>query len=497
MRRLPSGHTTLLAVLAGVAAVAGNYAVAGYTRSFVVAPIDALVVKLTPGAVVAVTIQTVGESGHLLHIGLSVGLAVGLFAVASLAGRRVAARTSPLAAGGLAGVLAWAVAAGSTGEPLLAVGAGLPLAVATAASARIAARPGEGSQPTPDPRRRRVIEAVTATVGFSGIAAVAGTVRSPETELADAPGSEGVARRLQEADDRALDLASDDLPGLVSEIESFYNVDIAEFDPEIPASEWSLTITGEVADDDRTITYDDLQEMPTEHRYVTLRCVGERLNGKKLDTAVWTGTPIEPLLDEVDPDSECGCVLLRGDDGYFVQYPVEVLESGFLAWGMNGKELPTAHGHPVRILIPGHWGETNVKWLTEIELLEEEMDGYWEQRGWEGTGTVKTVAKLWNEGITTLDDGRVELAGHAYAGTRAVSRVEVSTDGGDSWHDADLSEPLPDEDVWRQWHYTFRPDGSHEVVVRATDSDGTVQVKDDADRFPAGASGWVRRTVTE
>jgi DMSO/TMAO reductase YedYZ molybdopterin-dependent catalytic subunit len=174
-----------------------------------------------------------------------------------------------------------------------------------------------------------------------------------------------------------------------------------------------------------------------------------------------------------------------------------VLESGFLAWGMNGKELPTAHGHPVRILIPGHWGETNVKWLTEIELLEEEMDGYWEQRGWEGTGTVKTVAKLWNEGITTLDDGRVELAGHAYAGTRAVSRVEVSTDGGDSWHDADLSEPLPDEDVWRQWRYTFRPDGSHEVVVRATDSDGTVQVKDDADRFPAGASGWVRRTVTE
>jgi len=187
--------------------------------------------------------------------------------------------------------------------------------------------------------------------------------------------------------------------------------------------------------------------------------------------------------------------MLRGEDGYYVQFPVDVLAEGFLAWGMNGKELPAGHGHPVRVLIPGHWGETNVKWLSEIELLNVEEDGYWEERGWEGTGEVKTVAKLWDEGVTEIDDGRIELAGHAYAGTRGIERIEVSTDGGGSWTDAALSDPLPDADVWRQWRHVFDPDGTHEVVVRAVDGEGNRQIREPSDPSPTGSSGWVRRTV--
>jgi len=59
---------------------------------------------------------------------------------------------------------------------------------------------------------------------------------------------------------------------------------------------------------------------------------------------------------------------------------------------------------------------------------------------------VNTVAKLWSESM--LDNGHIEVAGHAYAGTRGVDAVEVSVDGGDTWRDAELSEPLPGEDVW-------------------------------------------------
>jgi hypothetical protein len=478
------------AVLAGVTAVAGSYAVAGYTRSFVVAPIDALVVNLTPGPIVTFMIENVGDAGHLLHIALSVGIAVGLFGVLSLAGRRITGRLDSVAAGStIAGVSGWGLAAAITGEVILAAGAAIPVAVFTAASHL--GRP-DG---THDPDRRRVLGTVAGGILFAGTAVGIGSVFSEDTPLADAPGTEDVEARLDEGDRKSLDVAGD-LPGLVSSIDGFYNVDIAEFDPELTAEDWSLTFTGAVTGDEMTVTYDDLVDMPREDRFVTLRCVGERLNGKKLDTAVWTGTPIAPLLEEVDPDGECGCVMLHGDDGYFVQYPVEVLENGFLAWGMNGKELPPAHGHPVRVLIPGHWGETNVKWLTKIELLDEEMDGYWEQRGWQGTGTVKTVAKLWDEGISKLDDGRTELAGHAYAGTRGISRVEVSTDGGESWNDATLSERLPDEDVWRQWRYTFEPSGTHDVVVRAIDDDGNVQTQSESDPSPTGASGWVRRTVS-
>ncbi|TKX83218.1 molybdopterin-binding oxidoreductase, partial [Halorubrum sp. SS5] len=124
----------------------------------------------------------------------------------------------------------------------------------------------------------------------------------------------------------------------------------------------SLTFTGETGNE-RTVDFDELTERPVEHRAITLRCVGEDLNGRKLDNAVWTGTPIRPLLESVDPQGECNCAMLRGEDGYYVQFPVDVLAEGFLAWGMNSKELPTSHGHPVRVLIPGHWGETNVKWL--------------------------------------------------------------------------------------------------------------------------------------
>jgi hypothetical protein len=185
--------------------------------------------------------------------------------------------------------------------------------------------------------------------------------------------------------------------------------------------------------------------------------------------------------------------MLRAEDDYFVQFPVSALENGFLAWGMNGKPLPQSHGHPVRVLIPGHWGEVNVKWLSEIELLDEAADGYWERRGWHGTGPVNTVAKLWSD--TVLDNGNVEVAGHAYAGTRGIDRVEVSTDGGDSWAQAELSEPLPGEDVWRQWRHEFEPTGSHEVVVRAVDGEGQLQPREESDSFPSGATGWVSKTV--
>lgn len=88
------------------------------------------------------------------------------------------------------------------------------------------------------------------------------------------------------------------------------------------------------------------------------------------------------------------------------------------------------------------------------------------------------------------------VGGHAYAGTRGIDRVEVSVDGGDTWSDADLSESLPGDDVWRQWVRRYDPpEGEHEVVVRAVDGTGTLQPAEEPDAFPSGPSGWVKRTV--
>jgi len=496
LRERFSRSDLLFAVLAGIVGVAGSYAVAGYTRQFVVAPIDALIVRATPGPLVAFMIQNVGAEAHLLHIGLSAVIAVGVLAGTSLVGFLAARRLErPLVAVPIAGGLAWGTVTAITFEPLLAFGAGLPVALFTAVGTAPAATPEH------DPSRRRALVSGASALAFVAVAAGFGRFVSGDAGVAASGGDAGasastemdeeVTTLMTEAEEKSLDIEGN-VPGLVSTFEEFYNVDIAEFDPDLSAEDWSLTFTGEVGEE-REITVADLQELPTERRFVTLRCVGEDLNGYKLDTAVWTGTPIGPLLEEVDPGGECGCAMLRAEDDYFVQFPIEALEDGFLAWGMNGQTLPKSHGHPVRVLIPGHWGETNVKWLSEIELLNEEMDGYWEQRGWHGTGPVNTVAKLWSD--TTLDSGNIEVAGHAYAGTRGIERVEVSIDGGDTWTDAELSEPLPGEDVWRQWRYEFDPDGSHEVVVRAIDGEGNLQSEEQSDSFPSGASGWVSKTV--
>jgi len=494
----------LLAAAAGSAAVAGSYLVTGWTPSFIIRPIDQAIVDLTPGPIVTFMIETVGDAGHLVHIAMAFAAVIGLFGAVAFAGLRLSRVGPPLAGAAATGVASWLIAAGLTGDATQALAVALSTAAVVAAGGfrlpaveRVAEDGASvGADPTAvDAVRRRTLGVVAGTLGFV-VAAVVGrrASESDDGALADAPRSEGVDVRLSEVESSALGLESGSLHGMVSPIGEFYNVDIAEFDPEVTAAEWSLTFAGETGSG-RTVTFDELIDRPVEHRAITLRCVGERLNGRKLDNAVWTGTPIRPLLESVDPQGECNCAMLRGEDGYYVQFPVGVLAEGFLAWGMNGKELPSGHGHPVRVLIPGHWGETNVKWLSEIELLNVETDGYWEERGWEGTGEVKTVAKLWDEGITEFDDGRIELAGHAYAGTRGIERVEVSTDGGDSWTDATLSDPLPDADVWRQWRHAFDPDGTHEVVVRATDGEGIRQIREASDPSPTGSSGWVRRTV--
>ena len=483
----------LFAALAGITGVVGSYAVAGASPRFVVAPIDALVVRLTPGGLIAWLIVNVGDPAHLLHISLSVVIAAGLFAGAALLGVLVSRRTESAVLGiGVTGLLAWVVTFALTTAPRLALGAAIPVALFTALGTTPPTQTGH------DPSRRRVLAAgatafafITATVGAdllpSGGDEPAASASS-DSEVADTD----VAQLLEQAEVQSLDIAGDTLPGLVSAIGDFYNVDINQYDPEYSTDEWDLLVTGDV-EEDVEIDFAQLTDMPVEHRFVTLRCVGESLNGRKMDTALWTGTPLKPLLERADPTGACGCAMLYAKDDYFVQFPLAALENGFLAWRMNGKPLPQSHGHPVRVLIPGHWGETNVKWLNEIELLDEELDGYWEQRGWHGTGPVNTVAKLWSD--TMLEDGRIEVAGHAYAGTRGISAVEVSVDGGETWTDTELSEPLPGDDVWRQWRHVFEPDGTHEVVVRAIDGEGTMQPREQSESFPSGATGWVSKSL--
>ena len=499
-----AGSRAIVALLAAIVAVAGSFAVSGRTPSFVVAPVDAFVVTTTPAIVLTFAIEQLGRLGETLASLVAVALTIGLFAVvaqfALVGGKTLSSRLpipawvgQPAVVGAAMALLAWLL----VGNITSAVGTALPAAVLVALAGR---RPGESVPAVGvDASRRRLLALTGGVFGFGIVSYAIGSRRSPGLDRALEGDLEADATALsQQAAD--MELAVDGIPGLVSESSAFFTVDINNIDPVVDADDWTLTVTGEV-DTDYTLTYDDLVDGDVRTGYNTLRCVGEQLNADLLDNAIWTAVPVAPLLERAGPGGGCECVRVQAADGYFQQFPLAAMERGYLAFGMNGTALPRAHGHPVRLLIPGHWGEINVKWVTEFEVLEEEVDGYWEERGWHGTGPVNTIAKLWT--TNELDDGRVQVGGHAYAGTRGIETVEVSTDGGDSWETAELSEAfdpadvLGDRDAWRQWQYTWEPPaGDSEVVVRAIDGTGDVQPAEESSPFPSGSSGWVRKTVS-
>jgi DMSO/TMAO reductase YedYZ molybdopterin-dependent catalytic subunit len=472
------------AAAAGAAAVAGSYAAVGTGGGFVVVPVESFVVANTPGVVVLTAIATLGNYASLVAFASALALAVALCAAPVVIARRlVAARAAPSVLGPvLSGTLVWFVLAAVTADPLSATGGGV------AAGVVVAAAVGQREAPAPA-GRRRLLRAVGSLAGVGVVAYLLGSREESTAPPVDEALAAAADDRLAEAAELELDVA--ELTPLVTDAEDFYEVDINVINPEVDAASWTLRLTGSVLEE-RTLTMDDIRSMPVEQRFMTLRCVGDTVNGEKMSTALWTGVPVDALLEQVKPAGTH--VMLHATDGYYNEFPLEALRGGLLAYRMNGDPLPNKHGSPLRALVPGHWGEINVKWLTEIEVLSEEEEGYWEKRGWYGTGQAHTVAKLWTE--TRLDDGRVRVGGPAYAGTRSIDRVEVSVDGGETWDQARLSDPLPDEDVWRQWAYEFElTRDSHEILVRVVESDGTVQPEEENTPQPRGATGWASTVV--
>ncbi|MXR41348.1 molybdopterin-dependent oxidoreductase [Halobaculum sp. WSA2] len=505
-RRTAIAAEVAVAVASGVAVAAGTFLVVGFSPRWVVVAIAQTVLLALPDAALAAGIQGLGSTAQPLLVAGAAGLAVALFGTLAWVARRVG-RTADRERAEvvfLVGTLQALAAFLLSISPVAAV-------VGGAFGAAVVGLAGEITTGTDDvsPARRGLLRSagVAATaVGLAGAGPLARAVGGGTGDGSEAVDPDPLVERLLgTAADRSFDLAGAE--PLVSE--SFYVVDKNAADPRVDPETWSLRVTGAV-DEEVEVDLGAVESRPAEHRFVTLRCVGDEVNGRKADTAAWTGVPIADLLEEAGVRPDSCCVMLRAADDYYEEFPLSALREGLLAYRMNGRPLPRQHGAPVRALIPGHWGEINVKWLTEIEILEEEATGYWEERGWHGTGPVSTVAKLHH---VETDDGAVSVGGHAYAGTRGVSAVEVSTDGGDTWSEADLTDRLPGPtpadadpddsdavggeaaDAWRGWRYEYEADREHEVVVRAVEEDGTVQPAAERDPYPRGASGRVSRTI--
>jgi DMSO/TMAO reductase YedYZ molybdopterin-dependent catalytic subunit len=169
-----------------------------------------------------------------------------------------------------------------------------------------------------------------------------------------------------------------------------------------------------------------------------------------------------------------------------------------IAVGMNGQALPTEHGFPARMLVPGLYGYVSAtKWVTELAVTTfASKQAYWTQRGYAQQAPIQTESRIdVPKPLAQVNAGRLAVAGVAWAPHRGISRVEVNVDGG-PWHVATLAA-ADGTDTWRQWSWVWQaPSGLHTLQVRATDGTGAVQTQSQAGVFPSGATGWDSVVVT-
>jgi DMSO/TMAO reductase YedYZ molybdopterin-dependent catalytic subunit len=134
----------------------------------------------------------------------------------------------------------------------------------------------------------------------------------------------------------------------------------------------------------------------------------------------------------------------------------------------------------------------NPKWLTAIELSDKQtFIGYWEQRGWSAGAEVTIMSRFDTPDFGQEVSAPVTLAGIAFAADRGISKVEVTTDRGRTWHEAILKRELA-KASWRLWRFDFDAPGpgDYRAAVRAYDGRGNVQRQGSLDPFPRGTSGF-------
>ncbi len=285
-----------------------------------------------------------------------------------------------------------------------------------------------------------------------------------------------------------------ELPPEVTPNEQFYVVskNPPGFDPTVDVNKWSLEVGGLVARP-RRFTYAELRALPAVEQMQTLECISNEVGGNLISTALWRGVRLlDVLLAAGGATPTALRVAFRCADGYSEAHPMDdaLNPTTILAYDMNGERLPPAHGFPLRLLVPGLYGMKNPKWITKIEVVSTDFQGYWEAAGWSDEAVVKTMSSF-----TTLTPthrlGEVPLGGVAYGGDRGIQGVEYSTDDGKRWKRADV-KPAGGPFTWVLWAALWTPTaaGEYRLKVRAQDAKGTVQVSREVPTLPDGASGY-------
>jgi sulfane dehydrogenase subunit SoxC len=273
--------------------------------------------------------------------------------------------------------------------------------------------------------------------------------------------------------------------------------------PDIDPAKHRLLVHGKVRKP-LVFSVEDLKAMPSISRVVFIECTGNGWeNWKKADpnltvqnthglvsTNEWTGVPLKFLIDLVGKDRNSNWMLAEGGDAAGVDRSIpltdEILEEAFVAYGQNGEPLRPAHGFPMRLIMPGLEGNLHIKWLRRLKFGDQPWMTRWETARYtqlraNGKATQFQLRMDANSVITSpsgmmvIKPGYQRITGLAWSGHGKIARVEISTDGGRSWKEAQLNLPvLPKAQARFQmdWTWDGRPT---KIVSRSTDDKGNVQ----------------------
>ena len=311
--------------------------------------------------------------------------------------------------------------------------------------------------------------------------------------------------------------------------------------PEIDANTWRLTIEGAV-EREVEIGFGELRRMQSRTVTALLECsgnsrvfltpaeIGVRWEQGAVSNAEWTGVPLRDVLDRAGLRQDAVEVVLEGSDrGQFqpphpktpgvISYARSLaLEKArqpevLLAWGMNGEALSQMHGYPVRAIVPGWYGMASVKWLKRIVVMDTPFHGYFqtfEYATWHrraglphlvpvSTVQIKAQIARPTKNELVFADTHCQVFGAAWTGEGQVTKVEVSTDGGNRWAEAELLDESM-RYTWRlwqhEWHTPARP-GRYTIMARASDDRGRTQPMDRDDDRRDAVVNHVQRIVVE
>ncbi|MEZ5366886.1 MAG: sulfite dehydrogenase [Bryobacterales bacterium] len=251
------------------------------------------------------------------------------------------------------------------------------------------------------------------------------------------------------------------------------------------------------------LSMDDIKRLPSVSKVYFVECSGNsggEWGAKRAPTASaghglascseWTGVPLKTVLAEAGLKPEGKWLLAEGADACRMSRSVPVekaLDDALLAYGQNGEALRPGQGYPLRLILPGWEGNTNVKWLHRLEvgdqpfMTKDETSKYTDLMA-DGKARIftyemdaKSIITRPSGGQKLSGPGFYEVSGLAWSGRGRIEKVEVSTDGGATWQQAALDEPRHSK-AFTRFRLPWRWDGSEtQLLSRATDETGYVQ----------------------